>query len=179
MSKAIKDVTVAVLAVSGFEQSELQEPIEAVRGAGARAVVVSANKDRIQGMHHDRNGDTFNVDITFAEADATHFDAVVLPGGVVNADEIRMHPKAVAFVQAIAKDDKPIAVICHGAWLLISANLVKGKRLTSFPSLKDDLNNAGARWEDAEVVEDGYLISSRKPDDLPAFNRALLARLGR
>ena len=179
MSKAIKDVTVAVLAVDGFEQSELQEPVKAIRAAGARAVVVSAKKDPIQGMRHDKKGDAFDVDMIFAEADASHFDAVVLPGGVVNADEIRMHPKAVAFVQAIAKDDKPIAVICHGAWLLISAALVKGRRMTSFPSLKDDLKNAGATWEDAEVVEDGNLISSRKPDDLPAFNRALLARFGK
>lgn len=177
MSKAMKDVTVAVLAVDGFEQSELQQPIEAIRNAGARAVVISATRDSIQGMRHGEKGDLFDVDMTFAEADDTHFDAVVLPGGVVNADEIRMHPKAVAFVQAIAKNENPIAVICHGAWLLISAGLVRHKRITSFPSLRDDLNNAGAKWQNAEVVEDGFLISSRTPDDLPAFNRALLARL--
>jgi len=173
--------TVAVLAVDGFEQAELVEPIKAIESAGHRAVVVSAKKDQIRGMNHDEKGDLFDVHLTFAEADSEpdHFDAVVLPGGVVNADEIRMHPKACSLVQKVNSAGKPIAVICHGGWLLISAGLVNGRRLTSFPSLKDDLRNAGAQWEDAEVVEDGNLISSRTPDDLPAFNRALLDRLSR
>lgn len=181
MSEHSKQFNVAILAVNGFEQSELEAPANAIREAGGRAVIVSATKDRIQGMNHDEKGDTFDVDITFAEAEneVSVFDALVLPGGVVNADEIRMHPKAQSIVKSMMSADKPVAVICHGAWLLISAGVVKGRRLTSFPSLKDDLVNAGAQWEDAEVVEDGRLISSRKPDDLPAFNRALLAQLGK
>lgn len=178
MAKEMKDISVAVLAVDGFEQVELTEPIKAIKAAGARAVIVSATNDPIEGMHHDKKGDVFNVDLTFAQADAAHFDAVVLPGGVVNADEIRMHPKARDFVKQISDANKPVAVICHGAWLLISAGLVKGRRITSFPSLKDDLVNAGAHWEDEEVVEDGRWISSRTPDDLPAFNRALIKQLG-
>ena len=177
MSQNLKDKNVAILAVDGFEQAELVEPRDALKAAGARAVIVSAKTDPIQGMHHDKKGDTFDVDLIFAQADADHFDAVVLPGGVVNADEIRMHPKAQQFVKDMVAQDKPVAVICHGAWLLISANVVRDRRITSFPSLKDDLNNAGARWEDAEVVEDGVFISSRTPDDLPAFNAALIKAL--
>ncbi len=181
MSESNKSLNIAILAVDGFEQVELVDPRQAIRDAGGRAVIVSAAKGAIQGMNHDEKGDTFEVDMTFAEAEAEvdKFDAVVLPGGVVNADEIRMHPKAQAIVKGFAAADKPIALICHGAWLLISAGLVKGRRITSFPSLKDDLMNAGAKWEDSEVVEDGRLISSRKPDDLPAFNQALLKQLGK
>lgn len=180
MSDSNNALTVAILAVDGFEQVELANPRQAIRDAGGRAVIVSAAKGAIQGMNHDEKGDTFDVDLTFAEAEAEleKFHAVVLPGGVVNADEIRMHPKAQAIVKGFAAADKPIAVICHGAWLLISAGLVKGRKITSFPSLKDDLVNAGAQWRDAEVVEDGRLISSRTPDDLPAFNKALLKQLG-
>jgi len=180
MSETKNPLNVAILAVDGFEQVELVDPRQAIRNAGGRAVIVSAAKGTIQGMNHDEKGDSFEVDLTFTEAEAEldKFDAVVLPGGVVNADEIRMHPKAQAIVKGFAAAGKPIAVICHGAWLLISAGLVKGRQITSFPSLKDDLVNAGARWTDAEVVEDGNLISSRKPDDLPAFNKALLKQLG-
>lgn len=180
MSTPSKDLTVAILAVDGFEQAELESPAQAIREAGGRAVIVSATKGKIQAMNHDEKGDRFDVDITFAEAEKEMdvFDAVVLPGGVVNADAIRMHPMAQRIVKAAAEGEKPIAVICHGAWLLISAGVIKGRRLTSFPSLKDDLVNAGAKWEDAEVVQDGKLISSRTPDDLPAFNRALLSAVG-
>lgn len=181
MSESKNSLNVAILAVDGFEQVELVDPRDAIRSAGGRAVIVSAAKGTIQGMNHDEKGDSFDVDLTFTEAEAEldKFDAVVLPGGVVNADEIRMHPKAQAIVKGVAAADKPIAVICHGAWLLISAGLVKGRQITSFPSLKDDLVNAGAHWTDAEVVEDGKLISSRTPDDLPAFNKALLKHLGK
>jgi len=181
MSEQRTQFNVAILAVNGFEQSELESPANAIREAGGRAVIVSAAKGAIQGMNHDEKGDTFDVDLTFAEAEneVGVFDALVLPGGVVNADEIRMHPKAQNIVKKMVEADKPIAVICHGAWLLISAGVVRGRRFTSFPSLKDDLVNAGAKWEDAEVVQDGKFISSRKPDDLPAFNRALLAQLQR
>jgi protease I len=179
MTSDLKDLTVAILALDGFEQAELVGPQHALQEAGARPVVISARKDPIQGMNHKEKGDRVNVDLTFAEADPLHFDGVVLPGGVVNADEIRMHPKAVAFVRAMQEMGKPIAVICHGPWLLISAGLVKGRKLTSFASLQDDLRNAGATWIDQEVVVDGNLVSSRKPDDIPAFNRELLKMLAR
>ncbi|OZI63810.1 type 1 glutamine amidotransferase domain-containing protein [Bordetella genomosp. 1] len=175
----LKDLTIAILAVDGFEQVELTGPRDALQKEGARTVLISAKTEPILGMHHDKPGDKFEVDLTFVQADAEpgEFDAVLLPGGVVNADEIRMHPKAQSFVRAMVEADKPVAVICHGAWLLISAGLVRGRKLTSWPSLQDDLRNAGAEWVDQEVVEDGRFISSRKPDDIPAFNRALIAAL--
>jgi intracellular protease, PfpI family len=170
---------VAILAVDGYEQAELTQPRQALQDAGARIAIVSATREPIQGMQHDEKADRCEVDLTFAEADPAHFAAVVLPGGVINADEIRMHPKARAFVQAMDRAGKPVAVICHGAWLLVSAGLAQGRTLTSWPSLQDDLRNAGAQWVDKEVVVDRNWISSRKPDDLPAFNRELVATLQR
>jgi len=177
MAETLKDLSVAILAVDGFEQAELLEPRKALQAAGARAVVVSAKMGKIQGFQHTDKGEQVDVDLTFAEADPVHFAAVVLPGGVVNADEIRVHPKARDFVKRMQEAGKPVAVICHGGWLLISADLVRGRTMTSWPSLQDDLRNAGATWEDKEVVVDKNLISSRKPDDIPAFNRELLKQL--
>lgn len=172
----LNDLTVAILAVDGFEQVELTGPRHSLQSEGIRCVLVSARTDPILGMHHDKPGDRFPVDLTFLQAatEPAVFDAVLLPGGVVNADEIRMQPKAQEFVRAMVEAGKPVAVICHGAWLLISAGVVQGRKLTSWPSLQDDLRNAGAEWVDQEVVVDGNLVSSRKPDDIPAFNRALL-----
>jgi protease I len=155
---------------------ELTGPRHSLQAEGARTVLISARTDPILGMHHDKPGDRFPVDLTFLQA-ATEpgvFDALLLPGGVVNADEIRMQPKAQEFVRAMFDAGKPVAVICHGAWLLISAGVVKGRKMTSWPSLQDDLRNAGAEWVDEEVVVDGKLVSSRKPDDIPAFNRAFI-----
>ncbi|ALM82085.1 type 1 glutamine amidotransferase domain-containing protein [Bordetella sp. N] len=177
MAETLKGLSVAFLAVDGFEQAELLEPRKAVQAAGARAVVVSAKTGKIQGFEHTDKGEQVAVDLTFAEADPAHFAAVVLPGGVVNADDIRTHPKAREFVKRMQDAGKPVAVICHGPWLLISADLVRGRTLTSWPSLQDDLRNAGAKWEDKEVVVDKNWISSRKPDDIPAFNKALLKQL--
>jgi len=174
MEGSLKDMTVAILAVDGFEQVELTGPRDALQREGARTVLISARREPVQGMHHDRKADRFDVDLSFAEAQPAEFDAVLLPGGVVNADEIRMHPKAREFVRAMHEQGKPIAVICHGPWLLVSADLVRGRTLTSWPSLQDDLRNAGAHWVDQEVVVDGKLVSSRKPDDIPAFNREML-----
>jgi len=174
MEGSLKDVNVAILAVDGFEQAELTGPRDALAQQGARTVLVSAAREPIQGMNHDQKADKFDVDLTFAEARPADFDAVLLPGGVVNADEIRMHPKAQEFVRAMHEQRKPIAVICHGPWLLASAGLLQGRTLTSWPSLQDDLRNAGAQWVDQEVVVDGLLVSSRKPDDIPAFNREVL-----
>src|ERR1700754_68261 len=176
MAEELKDVSVAILAVDGFEQAELVEPCKAIAAAGGRGVIVSNNLEPIQGFKHTDKGDTVKVDLTFTDADAEpeNFAAVMLPGGVVNADEIRRHPKAQEFVQRMDKAGKPIGVICHGPWLLVSAALTRGHTLTSWPSLQDDLRNAGATWVDKEVVVDRNWVSSRKPDDLPAFNRELV-----
>ncbi|WP_241133039.1 type 1 glutamine amidotransferase domain-containing protein [Achromobacter insuavis] len=174
MTRSLQDFNVAILVTDGFEQVELTDPRDALQQQGARTVVVSARRGPVQGMRHNDKGDRVEADLTFAEANPASFDAVLLPGGVINADEIRLHSQARAFVQAMHEAGKPLAVICHGAWLLISAGLVKDRKLTSWPSLADDLRNAGARWVDEEVVVDGRWISSRKPDDIPAFNRQLL-----
>lgn len=172
----LKDLNVAILATDGFEQVELTGPRHSLQAEGARTVLISARTDPILGMHHDKPGDRFPVDLTFLQAatEPNVFDALLLPGGVVNADEIRLQPKAQEFVRAMFDAGKPVAVICHGAWLLISAGVVKGRKMTSWPSLQDDLRNAGAEWVDEEVVVDGKLVSSRKPDDIPAFNRAFI-----
>lgn len=179
MSNALNGCKVAVLAVDGFEQAELVEPKRALAEAGATVHVISAKPGRIQGFRHVDKGDQVDVDATFDDATANDYDAVVLPGGVVNGDAIRLLPKAQAFVKAADSAKKPIAVICHGTWLPVSAGIVKGHTVTSWPSLQDDIRNAGGTWVDREVVEDGNLITSRKPDDLPAFNRALIAQLSK
>lgn len=175
----LQDVNIAILAVDGFEQVELTGPRHRLHEEGARTVLVSARTDPIQGFHHDKPGDRFPVDLTFLQAasEPEVFDALLLPGGVVNADEIRMQPKAQDLVRACFDAGKPVAVICHGAWLLISAGVVKGRRMTSWPSLQDDLRNAGVDWVDEETVVDGVLVSSRKPDDIPAFNEAFVGVL--
>jgi len=174
MATALKGRKVAILVTDDFEQVELTSPKEALVAAGATVHIVSDKTDEVQGMHHDEKAGRFPVDRTFDAADARDYDGVVLPGGVVNGDALRTVAKAQAFVRAIAAAQKPIAVICHGGWLLVSAGLVKGKTMTSWPSLRDDIRNAGGEWIDQEVVRDGTLVSSRKPDDLPAFNRALV-----
>lgn len=172
-------LSVAILLTDGFEQIELTGPRTALDAAGARSTLISLKSGRVQGFHHDVHGDSFKVDQTFDQAVAEDFDAVLLPGGALNADQLRIVPQAQRFVQAMQRDAKPIAVICHGAWLLVSAGLVRGRKLTSWPTLRDDICNAGGNWLDAEVVEDGNLVSSRKPDDIPAFNRHFIALLER
>ena len=173
----LDDKRVAILVTDGFEQIELTSPKDTLEKAGARVDIIADRTGEVSGWHHTDPGDPFKVDNTFEKIQLDDYDAVVLPGGVVNADQIRMNDAAVTFVQAAVGAGKPIAVICHGAWLLISAGVVKGKQITSFPSLKDDLKNAGADWRDEALVRDGNLISSRKPDDLPAFNTALVSAL--
>ena len=170
---------VAVLAVDGFEQAELIEPRRALTDAGATVHVISAKAGKIQGFKHVDKGDAVDVDATLDKATAQDYDAVVLPGGVVNSDAIRLLPQAQAFVKAADEAKKPIAIICHGAWLTVSAGLIKGRTVTSWPSLQDDIRNAGGTWVDKEVVEDGNFITSRKPDDLPAFNKTLIAQLSK
>ena len=160
---------IAVLATDGFEQSELEKPIEALRSAGAQVEVISLAAGEIQGMEHDEKGRKFSVDKSLSEADAQDYDALVLPGGVANPDKLRVFEDAVRFVRSSSENDRPIAAICHGPWTLINADAIDGRRMTSWPSLQADLRNAGADWVDEEVVVDRGLVTSRKPDDLPAF----------
>jgi protease I len=160
---------VAVLATDGFEQSELEKPVEALKAAGAQVEIVSPKAGQIQGWEHQDKGRTVGVDRTLADADPAAYDAIVLPGGVMNPDALRLEPAAIAFVRRFVTDKKPIAAICHGPWTLINAGGVEGKHMTSWPSLQADLRNAGALWADREVVVDQGLVTSRKPDDLPAF----------
>lgn len=177
MQNELTGTRIAILVTDGFEQIELTGPRQALEDAGATTLIISAKPGQVQGFHHDVKGDAFDVIKTFDQVQADDFDAVLLPGGAVNADQIRIMPLAQRFVQAIQQSGKPIAVICHGAWLLVSAGLIRGRTLTSWPTLQDDIRNAGGSWIDQEVVEDGNLISSRKPDDIPAFNQRLLTRL--
>jgi len=169
MAHKLDKKTVAVLATDGFEQVELTEPVKALRNEGATVRIVAPKGDQIQGWNHHDKGDRVDVDTTLDEADPNQFDALVLPGGVINPDALRLEPKAIDFIRSFVTSDKPIAAICHGPWTLIDAGGVKGKRMTSWPSLKSDLSNAGATWEDSPVVTDHGLVTSRKPDDLPAF----------
>lgn len=169
---------IAVLATNGFEQAELTEPVKALAEAGAEVTVVAPAADPIQGMKHDKPGMKVAVDQPLSAAKPGDFDALVLPGGVANPDALRIDPQAVAFVAHFVKAGRPIGAICHGPWTLIEAGGVHGRRMTSWPSLKTDLANAGAHWVDQEVVVDGPLVTSRRPDDLPAFNRALVALIG-
>ena len=168
---------IAVLATDGFEQVELTEPVKALRAAGADVTIVSQKIGEIQGMNHHEKGDKTKVDLELAKARPEDFDALVLPGGVANPDTLRTDKQAVDFIKHFADAHKPIAAICHGPWTLIEADAVRGKKLTSWPSLHTDLKNAGAHWEDKSVVVDGNLVTSRKPDDLKDFNRAFIALL--
>jgi protease I len=170
----LKGKRVAIIVTDGFEQIEMTSPREALEKAGAKCVLISPKDGEVQGFKHHDKADKFKVDLTLAKADPSQFDAVMLPGGVINADAIRIEKKAQQFVQEMDRAGKPIAVICHGPWLLISAGLVKGHHMTSWPTLQDDLRNAGAQWEDKECIRDGSWVSSRKPDDLPAFNREMV-----
>ena len=174
MAQRLAGKKVAVLATDGFEQSELTDPVQALKDAGAEVHVVSPKAGQIQGMKHDEKGDKVRVDRTLAEAANADYDALVLPGGVANPDKLRLEREAIAFIRRFVEDDKPIAAICHGPWTLIDAGGVAGRRMTSWPSLKNDLKNAGAHWVDEEVVVDNGLVSSRKPDDIPAFNQKMI-----
>ncbi len=177
MSENLKGIHVAILSTDGFEQPELTEPKKALEKAGATVHVIAPKAGTVQGFKHVDKGDTVKVDKTFEQARPEDYDGVVLPGGVVNGDALRMVEPARAFIKAVEARRKPIAVICHGTWLLVSTGIVKGRTVTSWPSLQDDIRNAGGAWVDREVVRDGNLISSRKPDDLPAFNRTLVEAL--
>jgi protease I len=172
---ALEGVRVAILATNGFEESELVKPRQALQDAGADTKVISPQPGEIYGMrHHDKAGKV-KVDIPLQEAKAEDFDAVLLPGGALNADDLRDWREAQSFVRQADSEGKPIAVICHGPWLLVSAGLTRGRTLTSWPSIRVDIQNSGGNWEDREVLRDKNWVSSRKPDDIPAFNREMIA----
>jgi protease I len=170
----LEGIRVAILATDGFEQSELTEPRKALDAAGAVTKVVSPKSGKLRGWNHKEWGEEVQVDQPLDGADPQNYDALVLPGGVMNPDALRMQPKAVAFVKSFFDAGKPVAAICHGPWTVIESGAAKGHRMTSWPSLKTDIRNAGADWVDQEVVVDANLVTSRKPDDIPAFNREII-----
>jgi protease I len=171
MGQKLDGIRVAILATDGFEQSELFDPRRALDQAGASTEVVSLKSGEIKGWNHKEWGQTIAVDKTVDSVDAKNFDALLLPGGVMNPDNLRMDAKAVAFVKAFFAAKKPVAAICHGPWMIVEAGAAKGRTLTSWPSLKTDIQNAGGRWVDQETVVDDNLVTSRNPNDIPAFNR--------
>ena len=174
MSGELTGRKIAVLATDGVEQVELTEPVKALKQAGAEVHVVSNKSGELQGFKHYDKSDKIPVDKTLRETSPERYDALLLPGGVINPDALRLVPEAIDFVRHFVESKKPIAAICHGPWTLIDAEGVRGKRMTSWASLKTDLANAGAKWVDEPVVTDGGLVTSRKPDDIPAFTRKMI-----
>jgi protease I len=174
MAQRLKGCKIALLVTNGFEQIEMTAPRKELEQEGALVSLISPIKGKVKGWQHAEWGDDFTVDISLSAANPDEYDALVLPGGVMSPDALRINEDVLLFVKEVAKNRKPIAAICHGPWTLINAGLVKGHTMTSWPSLKLDLINAGAAWVDQEVVRDGLLITSRKPDDIPAFNRAMI-----
>lgn len=168
---------ILIIATDGFEQSELFKPREALLDAGAEVTLASNKSEPIQGMQHHEKGETITPDVALEDVRTEDYDALVIPGGVANPDALRMEKDALRIVRDFFDRDKPVAAICHGPWLLAEADVIDGRRLTSWPSIRTDLANAGAEVVDEEVVVDGNLITSRKPDDIPAFNAALLAAI--
>ena len=178
MDPALNGLHIAILVTDGFEQVELTQPKDSLEGEGAITKIISDKRGMVQGMNHDKPADQFPVDLTFDEAYSQDFDAVLLPGGEVNSARIRHIEPAQKIVKGITAQGKPIAVICHGAWLLASAGLVQGKTMTSHQDLEQDLRKAGVNWVDQEVVVDGTWVSSRKPEDIPAFNARMIDVFG-
>jgi protease I len=174
MAEDLKGVRVAVLLTDGVEEPEFVKPKEALEKAGAQVTVISPKGGDIQAFQHHDKSKKYKADKSLDEVEASQFDALLLPGGALNADALRVEAKAQRFAKAIDSAGKPIAVICHGPWLLASSNLVRGRRITSYHTIQDDLRNAGAEWQDSQVVVDRNWVSSRKPDDIPAFNREML-----
>jgi protease I len=174
MTQALNHKKVAILVADGFEQVEMTEPKQALEQAGAQTHIISLKSGTVQGWNHFDKGDNFQVDVILDSANPADYDALLLPGGVANPDQLRINAKAVRFVQSFFAASKPVGAICHAPWTLIEADVVNGRKLTSWPSLQTDLKNAGANWVDQEVVVDKELVTSRKPQDLPAFNRAIV-----
>jgi protease I len=170
----LQNLRVAVLATDGFEESELTEPVKALREAGAKPEVISLRPGKIQAFKHHDKSIKVDVDRTLDDVTADQYDAVMLPGGALNADAMRAEPKVQSLLKQMVREGKPMAVICHAPWELISADLAQGRTMTSYHTIQDDIRNAGATWVDQEVVVDGNLVTSRQPSDLPAFNREML-----
>ena len=168
---------VAILVEDGFEQVELTSPKEALEAHGAQTHIISPKSGNVKGWEHTKWGQEFPVDVTIEQANANDYDALLLPGGVMNPDKLRTNKQAVQFVRSFFDQGKPVGSICHGPWMLVEAGVVNGRRVTSYPSIQTDLKNAGANWVDQEVVVDRGLVTSRKPDDLPAFNRKLVEEI--
>ena len=177
MKDSLSGKKIAILATDGVEQVELTEPKKKLEDAGATTEVISPKSGEIKAWKFKEWGDKIKVDKSLDHADPSDYDLLMLPGGVINPDHLRMEPKAVQFVKDFARTGRPIAAICHGPWTLIEAGLVRGKKMTSWPSLKTDLKNAGANWVDEVVVVDGNLITSRKPDDIDTFSRAMMDKV--
>lgn len=174
MSDTLKNKRVAILATEGFEYVELTEPRKALDEAGAKTEVVSPKEGNIRGWNHTDWGESVRVDVPLKSANPNNYDALLLPGGVMNPDHLRQDPQAVQFVRAFFEAHKPVAAICHGPWMLVEAGAVRGRKLTSWPSLKTDIRNAGGEWTDEPVITDQGLVTSRKPADIPAFTRKMI-----
>jgi protease I len=174
MPEPLKNKKIAILATDGFEYVELAEPRKALETAGAKAEVVSPKPDKIKGWNHTDWGESVSVDVALNAADPNNYDGLLLPGGVMNPDHLRQDPKAVQFVKSFFEAHKPVAAICHGPWMLVEANVLHGRKVTSWPSLQTDIRNAGGEWTDQQVVTDHGLVTSRKPDDIPAFNKKMI-----
>jgi len=177
MAGKLEGKKVAILVADGFEQVEMTKPREALDDAGAETKIVSLKSGQIQGMNHMEKGDKFDVDLTIDDARPEEFDALMVPGGLFNPDAMRQSEDALNFARHFFTTGKPVAAICHGPQVLISADLVRGRKMTSWPAIKVDMRNAGARWVDEEVVVDNGLVSSRKPDDIPAFNKKMIEEI--
>jgi protease I len=174
MARQLDGKKVAILVTDGFEQVEMTKPREALDEAGAETKIVSLKPGKIQGMHHADKGDKFDVDLTLDEARPEEFDALMIPGGLMNPDSLRSNVDALEFTRHFFREGKPIAAICHGPWVLIDAGVVRGRILTSWPAIKTDVKNAGGKWINEEVVVDNGLVTSRKPDDIPVFNQKMI-----
>lgn len=177
MEQNLAGKKVAIIVTDGFEESEFTKPLEALRKAGASIEVLSIRSGKVKAWSKNDWGEEYTVDKTVADAEASDYDAMVLPGGVMNPDKLRMDKDVVAFATAMMRDRKPVAAICHGPWTLIETGLIAGRNVTSYPSLRSDLENAGANWSDEEVVVDKGLVTSRKPDDLPAFCKKMVEEI--
>ena len=175
MQHSLNGLRVAILVADDFEQAEMTEPRKALEQAGAQVTLISPKAGQVTGVNHDQKADTFTVDMTLDQANPNDFDAVMLPGGALNADFLRMQPKAREFVKQVDAAGKPMAVICHAPWLLVSSGLVKSRTLTSYYTIQDDIRNAGGNWVDQEMVRDRNLVTSRSPQDMGAFNPAMVA----
>jgi protease I len=174
MNKKLNGKKVAILVADGFEQVEMTKPREALENAGAETKIISPKAGQIQGMLHADKGEKFDVDLTLQNARPEEFDALMIPGGLMNPDQLRSTPEALEFVRHFFSEGKPVAAICHAPWVLIDAGVVRGRTLTSWPAIKTDVRNAGGNWMNEEVVVDNGLVTSRKPDDIPAFNEKMI-----